>query len=70
MFKDQRRELEEIANLLAEARERLENLQSSKNLPGTNALHNAISHAHWLCHRVYDGVPPEATQALRAFCGN
>ncbi len=62
MSNDERRELEDIANMLAEARERLENLQSARNLPGTNALHNAISQAHWLCHRIYDRAVPETAQ--------
>jgi hypothetical protein len=64
------RELEEIAKTLVEAREKLEKLQASKNLPGTNALHTAISHAHWLCHRIYHGTPPPTGQMFRAVCLN
>ena len=64
------RELEDIAKTLAEAREKLEKLQASRNLPGTNALHSAISEAHWLCHRIYDGTLPQTAQTYRAVCVN
>lgn len=70
MSNDRLRELEEIAMMLIAARDKLEKLQVSKNLPGANALHSAISHAHWLCHRIYGAVPPQTEQTLRAACVN
>lgn len=42
------RELENIASMLIAAREKLEKLQGSRKLPGTDALHRAISDAYWL----------------------
>ena len=70
MSNDRLRELEEIAKTLAEAREKLEKLQASRNLPGTDALHSAISYAHWLCYRVYDGTLPQPAHAFRTVCVN
>ena len=70
MSNDRLREVEEIAMMLIAARDKLEKLQASKNLAGTNALHSAISHAHWLCHRIYDAAPPQTAQRFRAVCVN
>ena len=66
MSNNRLRELEEIAKMLAEAREKLEKLQAAGNLPGTNALHSAISNAHWLCHRISSGVPLDTERVLGA----
>lgn len=68
MSDDQCHELEDIAKMLVEAREKLEKLQSSRNLSGTDTLHAAISHAQRLCHRIYDGTPPQTGQTSRAVC--
>ena len=66
MLVDQCQELEEIGKMLVEAREKLERLQSSGNLPETNALHAAISHADWLCYRICEEVRRQGEWVLRA----
>jgi hypothetical protein len=66
MSEDQCHELEEIGNMLIEAREKLERLQSSGNLPETNRLHAAISYARWLCYRVCEEARRQGESVLRA----
>jgi hypothetical protein len=68
MSNDRLRELEEIAKILVEAREKLERLQASRNLPGTNALHCATSYAHWFSHCICYGAQPENERVFGAVC--
>lgn len=70
MSDEQWRELEDIAKMLVEAREKLEKLQSGGNVPETDALHTAISHAHWLCYRISHNPLPERTCVFGGVCPN
>jgi hypothetical protein len=56
MSDEQFYQLQEIAKMLIEARDKLENLQSW-DLTGTAELESAISKAQWLCHRICQDAP-------------
>lgn len=70
MSNDQLHELDEVAKMLIAAREELEKLVALGDLPGIDALHSAISHAHWLCHCIYGSARVNSGQEFRALCGN
>lgn len=67
MFNDRLCELEEIAKMLIEVRQKLEKFKKSRNVPGANALHSAISDTHWLRHCIDDATPPQTAQTFPAY---
>jgi hypothetical protein len=65
MSHDQYCRLQDIANMLIDARDELEMLEL-EDVQDANALHGIISQAYWLCTRICQSAAPEQARVAAA----